>query len=396
MTETSGGGRSGSGGRLTSLLAMTAGLGAANIYYAQPMIGLIGADFRVDGAAAAQASTAAQVGYLLGILFVVPLGDIYDRRSIILVLTVALIVALLAAAVSPTLICLIVASLAVGISATLAQQAVPLAANLADPATAGRSVGRVLSGLLAGILFARTLSGLVAEHFGWRAMYGLGAVIGAALFGLALVGLPRSHPTPSTSYADLLTSVMTLFRRHGVLRRAAVVQGALFAGFSAFWTVLALHLQHSSFDLGPAAAGLFGLLGLTGVLIAPLVGRTVDRIGAFRVTTAGIVFMLLGWLATGIVPGLVGLVLAVILMDAGVQISLVSNQAAVFALDPAARSRLNTVFVAGIFLGGALGSACGSAAWALAGWNGVLLAGAGFAGLGLIVHRSGRRAIADA
>lgn len=379
------------GGGRTSLLAVIAGVGAANLYYAQPMIGLIGLSFHLHGAAAAQVSTAAQVGYLIGILFIVPLGDLRDRRTIILGLAGALILGLLAAAVAPNLPCLIAASLAVGSAATLAQQAIPLAANLADPATAGRAVGRVLSGLLAGILFARTLSGLVAEQFGWRAMYGLGAVIAAALLGAAWFGLPSSRPKAGSTYLQLLSSVVTLFRRHAVLRRAAAVQGALFAGFSAFWTVLALHLQQSSFALGPAAAGSFGLLGLTGVLIAPTAGRMVDRRGAFLVTTAGCVIVLLGWLAASIVPGLAGLALSVILMDAGVQISLVSNQAAVFALDPAARSRLNTVFVAGIFFGGAMGSGCGSAAWVLTGWPGVSLVGAGFAGLGLTVHCLGRR-----
>lgn len=310
----------------------------------------------------------------------------FDRRDVILGLTGALILSLLAAAVAPNLPCLIAASVAIGVSATLAQQAVPLAASLADPATAGRSVGQVLSGLLAGILLARALSGLVAEQFGWRVMYGLGAAIAAALLAAAWFGLPAIRPANRLSYAGLLSAVFALLRRHGVLRRAAAVQGLLFAGFNAFWSVLALHLQHSRFGLGPAAAGLFGLLGLAGVLIAPLAGRMTDRRGAWVVTGLGALLVLAGWLMAEIVPALAGLVLAVILLDAGVQTSLVSNQAAVFALDLTARSRLNTAFVAGIFLGGALGSASGSLAWFLAGWPGVLLAGAAFTGLALAVH----------
>jgi len=378
---------------LTVLLAVMAGLGAANLYYAQPMIGLIRAEFGSHGAAAAQVSTAAQVGYMVGILFLVPLGDLFDRRNVILGLTAALILSLLAAAVAPGLTWLIAASVAIGIAATLAQQAIPLAASLASPASAGRSVGQVLSGLLAGILLARTLSGVVAEHFGWRAMYGLGAIIAVGLLAAAWYGLPARRLGVRPTYAELLWSVYGLVRRHAVLRRAAAVQGLLFAGFNVFWSVLALHLEQPSFGLGPAAAGAFGLLGLAGVSIAPLAGRVVDRRGAWFVTAVGVLLVLLvlaGWLAGGLVPGLAGLAITVLLLDAGVQTSLVSNQAAVFALDPTAHSRLNTAFVAGIFLGGALGSACGSFAWFLAGWPGVLLAGAGFAGLGLVVHMIGR------
>ncbi len=378
------------GAGLTILLAVTAGLGAVNLCYAQPMVGLLAAEFGVHGAAVAQVSTAAQIGYMLGIVFLVPLGDMFDRRQVILALSACLILALLVASAAPTLPWLIAASLAIGVAATLAQQAVPLAATLAAPGTAGRRVGQVLSGLLAGILFARTLSGLVAEHFGWRAMYGLGAALAAALLAATWFGLPAQRPALQPGYASLLSNVLTLARRHGVLRRAALVQGLVFAGFSAFWSTLALHLQLAPFHLGPAAAGMFGLLGLAGVLIAPLAGRMADRRGAWSVTSVGVLLILFGWLAAGVVPGLAGLVLGVILLDAGVQVSLVGNQSAVFALDPAAQSQLNAVFVAGIFLGGAVGSGCGSLAWFLSGWHGVLFAGAGFTGLALTVHTAAR------
>ena len=384
--------RTAPGAGLTILLAATAGLGAANLYYAQPMLGLLQAEFGAHGAAVAQVSTAAQLGYTLGILFLVPLGDLFDRRRVILALTGALILSLLLAAAAPSLAWLIAASAATGIAATLAQQAVPLAASLASPDRRGQLVGQVLSGLLAGILFARTLSGFVAEHFGWRAMYGLGAALAAALMAATWFGLPSRPPVAPPSYRALLSSVVALARRPPTLRRAAIVQGLVFAGVSAFWSTLALHLHQPPFDLGPAAAGLFGLLGLAGVLVAPLAGRTADRRGARFVTTAGVLLILGGWGAAGTLPGLAGLALGVILLDAGVQASLVGNQSAVFALDAEAQSRLNTVFVAGIFLGGALGSATGSLAWLLAGWTGVLLTGAGFTVLALLVHRLARAA----
>jgi predicted MFS family arabinose efflux permease len=376
------------GPKLTLLLAVTAGLGAANLYYAQPMIGLLEASFGVHGAAVAQVSTASQIGYTLGILLLVPLGDRFDRRRVILALNAMLIVSLLAAAAAPSLPWLILASAAIGVAATLAQQAVPLAASLAAPGSEGLVIGRVISGLLAGILLARTLSGVVSEHYGWRAMFYLGAAMATALLAATWFALPSRAPIARPSYAGLLRSVLSLAMRYGVLRRAAIVQGLVFAGFSAFWSTLALYLKQPPFLLGSAAAGLFGMLGLAGVLIAPLAGKMTGRFSAWLVTGMGVLLVLFGWLVAGVVPGLTGLALGVILLDAGVQASLVGNQSDVFALDPAAQSRLNTVFVAGIFLGGALGSVCGSLAWFLAGWTGVVLTGAGFTCLALVVHRA--------
>ncbi len=374
---------------LTTLLAATAGIGVANIYYAQPMIGLFAASFGVPGAAAAQVSTAAQIGYTAGIVLLVPLGDRFDRRRIILILAATLVVSLTAAALAPNLLWLVLASIPIGVAATLAQQAVPLAGSLATDATRSAVIGRVISGLLAGILLARTLSGLVGERFGWRAMFALGAVMAACLFAATWRALPRTQPASRSSYSALLLSLATLWRRHRALRRAAIVQGCVFGGFTAFWSTLALLLETPLYHLGAAAAGLFGVVGLAGILAAPIAGRLADRYGTWTIALAGVLLILPGWAILGVVPGLIGIALGVVVLDTGIQVTLIANQSAVFALDRAAQSRLNTVFVTGIFLGGSLGSILGSLAWAAAGWPGVIATGATFTLLALATHFAG-------
>ena len=372
------------------LFAVTAGVAVANIYYAQPMVGLIADGFGISGTAAVECVTAAQLGYAAGIVLLVPLGDRVDRRRIMLWQGALLVVALLAAAAAPNLALLAVASVFIGVACTVAQQAVPFAAELAQEQERGRVVGQVMSGLLAGILLARTVSGVVGEQLGWRAMFVLGAALALALLAWLWRALPSSRPSGRGSYGALLLSLLELTGRHRSLRRAAMVQGLLFGGFSAFWAVLALRLQGPPYGLGAEAAGLFGVVGLAGVLVAPLAGRLSDGRGPWPVALAGILLVLPGWAVLAFMPGLVGIGIGVVLLDAGVQATLIANQAAIFALAPAARSRVNTVFVTGIFFGGAIGSAGGSLAWALAGWPGVILFGAALAVLALVAHLLGR------
>jgi len=376
---------------LTALFAATAGITVANIYYAQPMLGLIAADFGVSGATAVSCVTAAQVGYAAGIVLLVPLGDRVDRRRLMLWQSALLVVALLAAAAAPSLLMLAAASAVVGVASTVAQQAIPFVAELAGEQERGRVVGRVMSGLLAGILLARTVSGAVGQHLGWRPMFVLGAAIALALLVWLWRALPRSKPAGRGGYGALLLSLVELWRKHRALRRATVVQGCLFAGFSAFWATLALLLEAAPYRLGAEVAGLFGVIGLAGVLVAPLAGRMSDRRGPWPVALAGVLLVLPGWAALAAVPGLPGIALGVVVLDAGIQASMIANQTAVFALEPAARSRINTVFITGLFAGGAFGSAGGSLAWGMAGWPGVILFGAAFAVLALVAHLLGRR-----
>ena len=221
-------------------------------------------------------------------------------------------------------------------------------------------------------------------------MFALGAMVALALLAALWRALPRTNPASNSTYGSLLLSLVTLWRKHHTLRRAATVQGCLFGGFTAFWSTLALLLEQAPYHLGSAAAGLYGVVGLAGVLAAPLAGRLADRHGTWLVGLAGVLIVLPGWAILGLAPGLVGIAAGVIVLDAGIQSTLIANQTAGFALDLAAQSRLNTVFVTGIFLGGSLGSIAGSLAWAAVGWPGVITTGLTFTLLALATHASGR------
>ncbi|WP_198086671.1 MFS transporter, partial [Variovorax sp. E3] len=246
---------------LIFLLAASAGFAVAALYYSQPMLGVLGPDIGASARAVGFVPTLTQLGYALGILLLAPLGDRFDRRRIILVKATVLVLALLGAAFSPSVGPLLVASLAIGLSATMAQDVVPAAAALAPEAHRGKIVGTVMTGLLLGILLSRVLSGFVAEHFGWRAMFFVAAA-SIALIGAAVArGLPHLRPTTHLGYGALLGSLGKLWKRHGALRRATFAQALLSVGFSAFWSTLAVMLHGAPFHLGSAAAGAFGLAG---------------------------------------------------------------------------------------------------------------------------------------
>jgi len=285
-----------------------------------------------------------------------------------------LTLALLVAAMAPGLGLLLGASLVIGLSATLAQDIVPAAASLAPDASRGKIVGTVMTGLLLGILLSRVASGFVAEHFGWRAMFVV-ASASIATFGLiAARGLPNFVPTTNLSYHALLGSLSALWRKHAALRRAALAQGLLSVGFSAFWSTLAVMLHGAPFHFGSAAAGAFGLAGAAGALGAPIAGRIADKHGPELVTRLGAVLTAVSFAAMLASPllspsaqlWLIGL--SAIGFDLGVQVSLVAHQTIIFGIEPAARSRLNTVLFVAMFTGMASGAALGSQALAHWGW----------------------------
>ena len=364
---------------LRLLLAAGAGLSVASIYYSQPMLGVMGTAIGASDTAVGLVPTLTQLGYALGILLLTPLGDRFDRRSIILIKATLLSVALLLGGLTPDINLLLVVSFAVGLTATLAQDIVPAAAALAPERERGKVVGTVMTGLLLGILLSRVLSGVVAEHFGWRAMYMLAAA-SVALLGVAVWrGLPRFHPTSTLSYGALLGSLADLWRRHGALRRAALAQGLLSVGFSAFWSTLAVLLHGAPFHLGSAAAGAFGLAGAAGALGAPVAGRVADRFGPEVVTRLGAgltavsfaTMLASPWLAPDTRLWLIAA--SAIGFDLGVQITLVAHQTLVFGIDPAARSRLNAVLFVCVFIGMSIGAASGSLVLARWGWVAVTL-----------------------
>lgn len=363
-------------GALTVAMALACGIAVANIYYNQPMLGILEREF--GGAALAGfVPTATQLGYAAGLVLLVPLGDLVDRRRLIVLQLLAIGLALAAAAVAPTASALAVASLFIGVLSTVAQQIVPFAATLAAPERRGRVIGMVMSGLLCGVLFSRTLGGFVATHHGWRAMFWLAVPLAWGTAALMAATLPRHAPASPLRYGQALASLAHLWRRHPALRAAALTQGALFAAFTAFWTILSLRLEQPAFGLGADIAGLFGVIGAAGVVAAPIAGRLADQRGPHLVVILGSVVTLLAWLLFGSWANIWAMVVGVVILDFGMQGALVSNQAIVFALDPQARSRLNTVFMGCMFLGGALGSAAATAAWKLGAWPAVCTLGGG-------------------
>lgn len=363
---------------LILLMASGAGLAVASLYYSQPMLGVLGGDIGASAQATGFVPTLTQLGYALGILLLAPLGDRFDRRRIILIKAAVLCAALLVAGASPGVGVLLVASLVVGVSATMAQDIVPAAATLAPEHSRGKVVGTVMTGLLLGILLSRVVSGFVAEHFGWRAMF-LAAAASIALIGVAAWrGLPRFKPTTQLAYARLIVSLGHLWKRHGDLRRASWAQGLLSVGFSAFWSTLAVMLHGEPFHLGAAAAGAFGLAGAAGALAAPIAGRLADRKGPELVTRLGAGLVVLSFAVMALAPwlpvqGQLALpVVAAIGFDLGIQATLIAHQTIVYGIDPGARSRLNAVLFTSMFIGMAVGSALGAVFLARWGWTAII------------------------
>ncbi|HEX7506388.1 MAG TPA: MFS transporter, partial [Polyangia bacterium] len=362
---------------LIALLACGAGLGVASIYYNQPMLGALAADFSASPTAIGRIPTLTQLGYAAGILFLAPLGDRHDRRRVILLKTLLLGLALLTTACLRTLWQLSVLSVAVGIAATVAQDYVPAAATLAPAKRRGRIVGSVMTGLLLGILLSRVVSGAVTEWLGWRAMFAGAAGLVVLLGAFAARRLPRFAPTTNQPYTALLASLWTLWRRHPEMRRAALAQGCLSAAFSAFWSTLAVMLHRPPCGFGASVAGAFGLAGAAGALAAPVAGRLADRNGPEPVTRLGALLVVASFVGFALAPhSLVLLIVGAVVFDLGIQASMIAHQSIVYGLDPAARSRLNALLLGTMFVGMSVGSALGSLALDRFGWGGVGVFGA--------------------
>ena len=373
---------------LVWLMALTCGLVVANIYYNQPLLAAIGRTFGVPDSQASLVATATQIGYTLGILLAVPLGDMLERKRLISWMLLGAAGCLGGAALAPTFTLLMAASVLIGICSSVPQLLLPMAAHLAPEADRGRIVGRIMSGLLIGILLSRTVSGYAGAHLGWRTVFGGAAGLMLALTGLLAWRLPQDRPAFAGTYLSLMRSLGTLAREFPALRRSALVGGSVFAAFSVFWTTLIFYLESPAYNYGSDVAGFFGLVGAAGALAAPLAGGLADRRGSGYALTAALVLALGAYLVLGVGGGyLAGLVVGILLLDVGVQAAHISNQTLVFSLRPEARSRLNTVYMTGYFTGGSLGSVVGGLAWTHFGWPGVCGVGGAFVALALALHR---------
>ncbi len=380
--------------RLVFLLSFAAGATVANLYYSQPLLARIAAEFHVRAAAASFVSTATQLGYAAGLLLLVPLGDAVERRRLIVTMTSVIVVALVLVALSPNLPFLIASSFILGAATIVPQIVIPFAAHLAPDETRGRTIGAVMSGLLIGVILSRSVSGYLAGYIGWRTTYVIAAVAMAILAVALRFALPVERPDVRLRYAQLMRSLGDLTRTEPVLRRHAIIGACGFAAFSVLWTSLAFHLERLSPAYGPQTVGAFGLVGVAGALVAPVAGRITDRFGPRIMNGTGLALMVLAF-AVMFVSGESLFVLAagIVLLDAGEQSSHITNQAQIFALDPSVRNRLNAVYMVAFFIGGAIGSAVAGLSVQHGGWTAVCVSGAAFGVLGLVTlfHTTRRR-----
>lgn len=358
-------------------LAAGAGFSVASLYYAQPVLHRIADQLHLSVQQSGLIPTLTQMGYAAGILFLLPLGDRYDRRVLIVAKAIALSIALALCALVQGLEALLLTSFLIGVTATMAQDIVPAASILAPVGQQGRTIGTVMTGLTAGILLSRTVSGILGEYFGWRAIYGLAAVALLLMAAVLWRMLPRFRPHSTLSYPSLLLSLGHLWTQHQPLRRAALTMAVLSVAFSAFWSTLALML-HERYDLGSDVAGAFGLAGAAGAIAARLAGSLSDRLGAGHVTrlAAGLVmasFAVMGMAETLPMAAQLAVIgVATVTFDLGFQSSIVAHQTIAYSLDPAARGRLNAVLFTVMFSGMAAGSVLGTQVLALGGWPAVI------------------------
>jgi predicted MFS family arabinose efflux permease len=348
------------------------------MYYNQPLLSVMGQSLGQDARHIGFVAVATQVGYAAGLLFFVPLGDVAERRRLMLRMYAGVTVALVLAAFATSLVWLIVASVLIGLMASVTHVALPIAPDLVPHEQRGRAIGTVMTGLLLGILLARTFAGWLSRLNGWRTVFLVAAVMNAVFLPFIYRVMPKMRPRESLTYAETMRSLWTLFRAEPLLREAGVLGGLVFASFSCFWTTLAFLLQ-SHYGMGPAVAGTFGVVGAAGALAAPLAGRMSDKRGTrYVVTTAGAVLSgsyIWLWFSerahASVAMHMLGLVVGVVILDVGAQMMQVANQTRIFGLGAQARSRLNTIYMTMYFAGGALGSALATLAWARWQWDGV-------------------------
>lgn len=368
-------------------MAACTGLIVANLYYCQPLIVLISKEFNVTETNAGTIAYLTQAGYAIGLFFMVPLGDKIERKKQILITTFASVIALIIAATSKSFLILEIASFLIGATSIVPQLILPLAASLSQPEKRGKVVGTIMSGLLVGILLSRTLSGFIGEIWGWRSMFWIAAGICLLLFFIIQKQFPYNKPDFEGSYGKLIQSLFTLIKTQPLLREATLINMLCFAQFGAFWTTMVLLLSEQPFSFSTAAIGLFGIIGASGALAAPLVGKLGDK-GNSRVAVGyGCLLMLTSFIVFYFsASSIAGIIFGIVLIDIGLQGVHISNQTRVYSILPEARNRMNTVYMSFSFLGTALGSAFGLLLWKMGEWHAVTLGCMALAAMSLIVY----------
>jgi len=379
-------------------LGLACAVGVSTMYYNQPLLLEMGRTYGVTAGRTGFVAVATQIGYAIGLLFFVPLGDVLERRALMMRMYGAVAIGLLLVAASPGINLLIAGSVLIGMLASVTHVALPIAPDLVSHEQRGRAIGTVMTGLLLGILLARTFAGWVSKIHGWRWVFVVAAVMNAAFVPLLKKVMPRLPPKQKLHYSDAMKSLWTLFRTQPLLRESSIIGALVFASFSCFWTTLAF-LLNRHYELGPGVAGTFGVVGAAGAMVAPLAGRLADKHGSRYVISlgmallAGSYFLLWGEEAAhrSTAFHLVALVVGVIVLDMGAQMTQVANQTRIFGLDPSARSRLNTVYMTIYFTGAAAGSALATIAWVHWAWNGVCILALSLIALAAIWHATGHK-----
>lgn len=369
------------------LMTIGCGLVIANLYYSQPLLQLIADDLGESEAATSRIAMVTQLGYATGLLFIVPLGDMFRRKRIILIDFVFILLSLLAVALSPSLAAITVASFFLGLTSVIPQVFLPLTAQLSKPGEAPKNMATVITGLLIGMLLSRVFSGILAQYTGWRTVYftALGVLF---IFGIVLaVRLPEIQPTFKGTYRQLMRSILHYVRILPDLRMAALRGALTFGSFSILWSTLAFQLASPPFNAGSDVAGAMGLIGVIGAVAANITGRLTTKYGQNTIITAGACILLISWLIFGLAGSTyTGIIIGIIVLDMAQQAMNISNQSLIFKTHPEATNRINTAYMVSFFTGGAIGTLVGGTAWGVYGWTGVVVSGFSFVLVCLLAH----------
>jgi predicted MFS family arabinose efflux permease len=385
-----------------SFLGLACAVGVSTMYYNQPLLLEMGRTYGATAGRTGFVAVATQIGYAVGLVLFVPLGDVLERRGLMMRMYAAVAIALLFVAIAPSLQLLIAGSVLIGMFASVTHVALPIAPDLVSHEQRGGAIGTVMTGLLLGILLARTFSGWVSGIHGWRWVFVVAAVMNAAFVPLIKRVMPKLPPKQKLRYSEAMKSLWTLFRTQPLLRESSIIGALVFASFSCFWTTLAF-LLNSHYGLGAGVAGTFGVVGAAGAMVAPLAGRLADKHGSRWVVSVGIALLAASYLLLWAEEAahrstafhLAALVVGVVVLDMGAQMTQVANQTRIFGLVPSARSRLNTVYMTVYFSGAPAGSALATVAWVHWRWNGVCILALGLIALAGIWHATGHRGAGD-
>lgn len=367
-------------------LAIAAGISVANIYYNQPLLSMISHDLGISEFKANLIAMITQIGYAIGLLFIIPLGDMFQRKRIILVSFSILILSLLIIGLSQNIYIILSASFFTGMCSVMPQIFVPIASQFSKQEMKGRNVGIVISGLLTGILASRVISGLIGEYLGWRVMFFIAAILMLICLVVVIKVLPKITPTFKGKYIDLMKSLLLLIKEYPKLRIYSIRAALAFGSFLAMWSCLAFKMELPPFYAGSNVVGLLGLCGVAGALSASFVGKYVKQVGVKRFNYIGCALILFAWLL--FYSGgntYIGLIAGIIIIDIGMQCIQLSNQTSIFDLSPKAANRINTIFMTTYFIGGSLGTFLAGTFWHWFGWQGVIGVGICLTAISLLI-----------